>query len=341
MPDPTSALGSGVTVSDEWSYRGFRAIVLEKSRVRVTVLPEHGAKIWEFSSKQAGRDLLYHHPRFDIRSPVFGANVDDWWTGGIDEIAPTGHPSKVGDESLPFLGEFWSQPWQSEIVERGPERAVVHLWAGGVITPLRLDRWMELRAGEACVRTQHRMANVGVEPVDFMWGIHPGISVRPGMRIEVPGSSSVFAEGHPGIDANPGTAFTWPQLPLRDGRTLDLSVTRPPDPPVWELHYIELLDGWLAVVDPVGRSGFGMVFDPKVFPVAWLWTVYGGWRGIYTVALEAWTSYPARLDQAVAAGRQRTLAPQESLETELKLVAIDGVRSVRSISRDGVIEGEV
>jgi hypothetical protein len=48
----------------------------------------------------------------------------------------------------------------------------------------------------------------------------------------------------------------------------------------WELVFVdELSDGWLAVTDPASRSGFAMSFDPDVFPVAWLWGVYGGWRG--------------------------------------------------------------
>jgi len=148
MPDPASVLAKPVSISDDWTFRGFRAVVLENSRVRMTVLPGHGAKVWEFSSKRGGRDLLFHHPRFDVRQPVFGANVDDWWTGGIDEVAPTGHACVIGGENLPFLGEFWSQPWAYEIVDAGPERVVVHLSAGGIITPLRIDRWMELRPDE-------------------------------------------------------------------------------------------------------------------------------------------------------------------------------------------------
>jgi len=340
--DPrTDGVAPRASVSDAWTYRGFDAIVLANDRLRMTVLPGHGAKIVELVGYAAGRDLLYHHPRFDVRTPTFAANVDDWWTGGIDEVAPTGHPSQVAGESLPFLGEFWSQPWQARIVDEGPARARVHLSAGGIITPIRLDRWMEVRPGEPFVRSRHRMTNVGFESVDFMWGIHPGIAVRPGMRIEVPGGAAVYADGHESMDACPGVRFDWPDLPLRGGGTLDLSQTRSAEPPTWALSYIELRDGWVAVIDPEARTGFGMAFDPAVFPVAWLWSVYGGWRGAYVVALEAWTSWPARLDEAIVAGRHRTLEPGESLETEFMLIAIDGFRTVTSIDRSGAVAGEV
>ena len=286
------AFGPGAWISDAWTYRGFPAIVLENGAIRMTVLPGHGAKVVEFVSKAADRDLLYHHPRLDVRPPVFGANVDDWWTGGIDEVAPTGHAAVVAGEQLPFLGEFWSQAWTGRIVEQGPGGVAVELSCSGIISPLRIDRRMELRAGESFVRSTHRLTNVGYEPVPFMWGIHPGIAIRPGARIQVPGRDGTFHEGHPGLGLEPGTHFAWPHLPAVTG-PIDLSVARPADPPSWELAFVEgLRAGWLAVTDPATRTGFAMSFDPAVFPVAWLWGVYGGWRGLYAVALEAWTAQP-------------------------------------------------
>jgi hypothetical protein len=122
---------------------------------------------------------------------------------------------------------------------------------------------------------------------------------------------------------------------------LDLSVARRPDPPSWELVFIEgLTAGWLAVADPVSRSGFAMSFDPEVFPVTWLWGVYGGWRGLYTVALEPWTAQPPRLDDVIAEGRARFLEPHESLETEVKFIAFNGLRSVTDVSPDGAVLGD-
>jgi len=331
----------GATVTSAWSYRGFQALLLENELLRVVVLPGHGARVVQLFSKVAGRDLLYHHPRFDVRAPVFGANVDDWWTGGIDEVAPTGHPCVVNGEQLPFLGEFWSQAWEWTIEEEGPDRVVVRLECGGIITPIRLVRRMELRRSESFVRSSHRLTNVGHEPVPFMWGIHPGLAIRPGARIQAPAGEAVFAEGHAELGLEAGARFAWPLLELPDGRTLDLSVARAPEPPSWELAYLTgLTGGWLAVTDPVTRTGFAMAFDPAILPFVWSWGVYGGWRGVYAVALEAWTSYPARLDEAIAGRRHRTLAPDEVFETEVRFIAFSGIASVAGIDPDGrVLEG--
>jgi hypothetical protein len=119
---------------------------------------------------------------------------------------------------------------------------------------------------------------------------------------------------------------------------IDLSVARPPihRPGSWRRQD----SGWLAVTDPATRTGFAMSFDPAVFPVAWLWGVYGGWRGLYAVALEAWTAQPARLDEVIAAGRARTLEPGEHLETEVRFIAFEGITSVAEVGSDGVVHGE-
>jgi hypothetical protein len=330
----------GATATRNWSYRGFEAVVLENDRIRMTVLPGHGAKVVEFISKRSDRDLLFHHPRFDVRPPVFGANVDDWWTGGIDEVAPTGHPCTVAGEQLPFLGEFWSQAWAVQVVEEGPDIAAVELTASGIITPLRIDRRMELRRGEPLVRSRHRLSNVGVEPFSFMWGIHPGLAIRPGARIQVPASGGTFAEGHPNLGVTPGAGFSWPRLALPGKGSLDLSTAPARDEPTWLLAYLDgLTAGWLAVTDPATRSGFAMSFDPVVLRNVWLWGVYGGWRGIYALALEAWTSFPARLDEAIAARRHRTLAPGEMLETEISFIAYEGLTTVSGVGRDGQVSG--
>jgi len=331
----------GATANDDWTFRGFRAVTLENERLRVTVLPEHGAKVWGFISKAADRDLLYHHPRFDVRAPVFGSNADDWWTGGIDEILPTGAPSTVGGERLPFLGEFWSQAWQYEVESTGPDVARVHLWAQGIITPLRIDKWLELRPGEAVVRGRHRVENVGFGQVDFMWGIHPGFAIRPGGRVQAPARSAVFWEGAPDPGVGQGFRYAWPDFPTGSGSVIDLSVARAPNPPSWDLHFLtDLRAGWLAVTDPQSRSGMALTFDPAVFPAVWLWGVYGGWRGAYTVALEAHTSWPPKLDEAIEAGTNLSLQPMESLETNVHYIAYEGLRSVMDVTPEGAVEGE-
>ena len=75
-----------------------------------------------------------------------------------------------------------------------------------------------------------------------------------------------------------------------------------------------------------------------LFPVVWLWMVYGGWRGYYHAIAEPWTGYPSALAEAVEAGRARVLDPGAVLETEVFTVVYEGVDGVSRLSADGGVE---
>src|SRR6185437_15945446 len=79
--------------------------------------------------------------------------------------------------------------------------------------------------------------------------------------------------------------------------------------------------------DTAALRGFGLTFDPDVFPVVWLWMVYGGWRGYYHAICEPWTGYPSPLAEAVEAGRARVLDPGGVLETSVSAVVYAGVEA--------------
>jgi len=78
-----------VRIDPHWRYHDLRAIVLENARLRLTLLPELGAKIYDLILKPADRNFLWHNPRLEPRRPVYGQNFDDWWCGGWDEVFPT------------------------------------------------------------------------------------------------------------------------------------------------------------------------------------------------------------------------------------------------------------
>jgi hypothetical protein len=97
----------------------------------------------------------------------------------------------------------------------------------------------------------------------------------------------------------------------------------------------DLAAGWVALTDTEIRRGVAIAFDRDVFPHAWLWQVYGGWRGHQHLALEPWSSRPQQVEEAVAAGTARVLAPGASVETELLFALTDGLDAVSSVARLG------
>jgi hypothetical protein len=69
--------------------------------------------------------------------------------------------------------------------------------------------------------------------------------------------------------------------------------------------------------------------------VLWIWQLYGGWRGLYHLAIEPWVGHPVRLEQAIEAGRQPILAPGH-VEYEAAMIVYIGLTSVTRMQRNGM-----
>jgi hypothetical protein len=293
-------------IDDAWSYRGLRCIRLENGHLAVDVLPELGGNIFRLIDKARDHDLLWKSPRVHPHRADLHANFDDHWAGGWDEAFPGGAPSpnRYGDQ-LPYMGELWTQTATYEILEAGPAAVELALTIVTPITPARWVRRLRIERDSPVVSIRYRLEHTGHQPFDFNWGIHP-------------------------VQAS----YDWPTL-----GSLDVRRALGPDAECFALHYLtELDDGWVAATDTEARRGFGLCFDRELFPVVWLWLVYGGWRDYYHAIAEPWTGYPSPLADAVAAGRARVLGPGEVLETEVTAVIYGGVASVSQLQADGSVE---
>jgi hypothetical protein len=330
-----------VRLSSDWSYKGFRTLILENEDIRVTILPDYGAKILEFIVKKADRDLLYHNPRVEIRPPVYGVNVDNWWHGGIDECIPTGQPCNYRGEDYPVLGEVWSLPWNYQVEKNDEQVATVHLSRSTVIAPFHIERWMTLRAHSPVLEMKHKITNLGYSDFEFLWGIHPGIAINPASRIDIPHSKVLIDESSPNNRLGaPGSYYTWPNAKTQTGQEVDMRRVQPPESKTIDMHFATGFDeGWLAVTDSGAKVGFGFAFPKEVFRCIWLWLVYGGWRGLYCAAVEAWTGYPGRLDLAVKNGTCAQLGAGKSLNCETRLVGYTGLTKVDRVTSEGRVEG--
>lgn len=310
---------------------------LENDALRVTVLPELGGHVSELVDLRTGRDLLWRNPRMQPRVAPYGAHFDDWWSGGWDEIFPSGDHGILRGEPLPYMGEMWCIPWSVEAHGDG-DRVSLTATGCGTIAPVRYERTLTLRGDEPVLRVHYRLTSLDVRPLPFTWGIHPTFGVTPAHRIDHPGRSMLVGVASDPSMGEPGEVYEWPRRPdpASPEGWRDAALVRPVTDGVFGGHWVtDLADGWLALTDSATRRGVAVVFDRTVFPHAWLWQVYGGWRAHHHVALEPWTSIPMQLDGAIAAGSARELAPGESIETDLAFVVYEGLDRVTSVRRDG------
>ncbi len=307
----------------------YEAVVLENAALRVTVVPELGGHVTELVDKSVGRNLLWVNPRTSPRAAPYGAYFDDWWSGGWDEIFPSGDQGTLHGERLPYMGELWCVPWTASVGSAGAE-AWFRASSFGTIAPARFERTLSLRGDEPALRVHYRIESLDVRPLPFTWGIHPAFAVTDHHRIDHPGREMLVGVSSAPSMGEPGTTYEWPFLPsgLEAGRgardeSRDMRRVRPREDAVFGGHWAtDLPEGWLSLIDESNGRGVRIEFDASVFPVAWLWQVYGGWRGHEHVALEPWTSRPMDLAGAEAAGTARNLAPGEVLQTDVAFVLL-------------------
>jgi len=332
-------LMKGCRINSDWTYRGMRTLILENELLEVSILIDFGAKIFEFTYKPSDRDFMYHNPRVECRTPVYGVNVDNWWHGGIDECIPTGHVSRYRGEEYPYLGELWSLPWYYNLVKEDAEEIVVHMWRPTIIAPLMVEKWITMKNDEAMLRFHHKITNVSLSNFEFLWGIHPGFTINPNFRIDIPAEDIFIEESLPEDRLGKrGTIYKWPFATDKYGNEVDMRKVQPEEAQTSDFHYvIKLKDGWFALTNSVTKEGFGLVFPKDIFKVVWLWLVYGGWRGIYCAAIEAWTGYPAKLDMAVREGIYSMLGPRECLECDTLAFVYKGVSKVERITSTGEV----
>jgi galactose mutarotase-like enzyme len=329
-----------VKVDLNWTYQDIRTVILENDLLRVVIMPDLGAKIWQITYKPRGKDLLWQNPRLSPRKLPFHANYDDQFFGGWDELYPNDERETINGEAYPDHGEIWTLPWQSSVENTEKGEVTVHLWVETPISCSRIDKWITLREGESKLRFRHTITNNGAVPQPFLWKLHAAVAVDEHSRIDLP-ASHVYLErfGRTRIGKN-GVSYTWPFVEDEQGKRHDMREVLPADSGVGEFQYAtDMKAGWCAVTHTQDRIGFGLAYDAEVFPSCWLFATYGGWRNLNTVVLEPCTGYPVSVNQGLEQGTHRILQSGETIRCEVIATVFEGLDSVESIDTDGNVKG--
>ena len=346
-------------IIDDVIYKGMRTLFLENEVIRIGILLDKGADIFQFLYKPSDTDFLWRSPQGLIRPDRFNASRAsasgpflDTYHGGWQEILPGGGPVDYLGAELGLHGEVTHLGWDYEILDDTPEQVSVKLSVECVRTPFRLDRTMTLQRGIPSLFVEEELTNLSPSPVEFMWGHHPAFGapfLHKGVRLFLPeckatSHSPSFAESS---ILEPGSQFTWPLASLpedADNEHIDLSIVPGSEAGFSELIYLkDLADGWYAVVDPERKLGFGLAWQKEVMPHLWFWSVYGRfpgypwWDRVYVIALEPWTSIPNNLNIAKEWETQATLKGGEQLTFACTATAIVGQAQVSGIDIDGKI----
>ncbi len=347
---------TGCRMSLDYTYKGMRIAYLENEAIRVGILLDKGADVFEFTYKPKQLDFMWQSP-LEMRKPYVATSAltegafHDYFYGGWQEVLPS-----AGWASEPYMGvsqglhgEVSLLPFEATALEDSPDAVSLRTRVRLMRSPLALERTMSLARDKAALIVKERLVNESAAEFAIIWGHHPALGtpfLNENCVLQTTAKKVEVLAFHPNGLWEPGGDYDFPMVPnCRSGKPQDITKVLPKDTrSVDVVFFKELTEGWYAITDPKSRVGFGMAWDKSLFKYLWMWQVYGGhndypWYGrTYNVALEPFTSYPpAGVPNAIKNGTALVMKPNQVIETELAAVAYEAA-SVSRIGRDGSIQ---
>ena len=350
---------SGCRISDAWTYRGLRTAILENDLLRVVVLIDKGADIYQLTHKPTDTEVLWRSP-WGVRDPsrflpTTGSPTSLWldvYEGGWQTVLPAGgYPSSYAGAEVGLHAEVNTMPWDAVIAEDTPQRVSLRCWARTYRTPFYVRKTLSLAQGSPSLQIEETLVNEGEEPVPCVWGQHIALGgdiLDEHCVISLPGGRIInhAEEFHPNNRLKAGFEGPWPWSEGRDGGRIDMRLIPPKRARFNDQSYLaDLAEGWYALTNQRLKLGFGFIFPKEVFRYIWYWQMFGGgfgypWYGrTYNIGLEPFTSYPnLGLQAAIENGTALTLEPGQSVTAEMKAVVFQAEGEVESISLDGTVK---
>jgi galactose mutarotase-like enzyme len=318
------------------SINSLRSVVLENAFLRIVVLPEAGARIWQITYKPLAADILWNHSGLAPSAQALHASYDDNWCGGWDDLFPNDEAGLLAGLQVPDHGELWTGSWDT--LPRDDKNLVrLDLRFHTPITHFLVERSLSLRRDSCVLELQYRLTNQSSIPLPFLWKLHPAFTVSAQHRIDFPAMKVVRETDFPGTLETAPPVFDWPIADTAAGR---LDLRNVPDVSSRALHFFYgtgYTQGWCGITNRSNRLAAALRFDPQVFSSCWLFATHGGWNDLNVVVLEPATGYPFRIQSMIDSGRAHVLAPGESLATTVLFSVQEGLDSIGGIAEDGNI----
>ena len=251
--------------------QGWKAEVLENDFLKVSVIPELGAKIAQIRDKHVNYDWLWEDPTRPLRARQETDKYDEHDITGFDECFPNiGISSYPGDPNitLPDHGELWSQAWSCEKTDDSIISTAI-----GKVLPYKFERKITLK--DRSLVFSYAIENTGQESFKGFWSAHPLFNAVEGMQILLNGNRPMTKEfgfsgriGSDGVDGYAGhlDTYTWPNTVGESGRSYDLSQITLAEPLTDKVVVSAPDDGVITLLNPRHKCAVRFSFDPKQIP---------------------------------------------------------------------------
>jgi galactose mutarotase-like enzyme len=306
-----------------------RAVVLESELLRVTVLPEHGARIASLVYRPEGREILWAPPGLrGLPAPTYGMAYADHPAVGIDECLPTIGADAFNGRALPDHGEAWSVPWALSTGKNYIETVVTLRHS-----PLRFNRAVSFARADA-IRLDYTVTNTSNAPEPVLWALHPLMRWENGTRVILPPEVTQVEVGAVmGMSPlRPNSTAAWPQTDRLDIGGAELNHTG--EPAAAKCYIGPLAERWAALHDLLSGVAVGFSFTT---PMLGLWLNRGAWGGYTHVAIEPTTGTSDLLSEAVERENVLSVPANGTATWSVTIGVAGGIASVRGVEPDGRI----
>ena len=328
----------GCTITDEWTFKGMRVVWLENEILRIGILPDRGADIFEVKYKPKDLNVLLNLPgRLRNLTTDFSQmrntqnQFEDNYYGGWQEILPNSPSFTYRNASLGQHGEVSLIPWEYGIVNTSSEEVSVRLKGRPVRVPVSIEKTITLKQGLGNIEVTEKLVNESNTDLDLMWGHHIALGLPfVGTELKVRTNAKHIISEPEMPDQRRfkhGLETEWPQAFSIDGIETDASVFPSPDKGRFsELSYLTGYEGKgkYEVYNGDMDLTFQVEWDPNVFSCLWMWQErnaiedFPWWGNCYTLALEPWSSkWTSDPDAAIARGEWLKLKAGQTISTSL------------------------
>lgn len=283
---------------------GFDFYGLRSDRVELRVVPELGAKVTHLLDLHRGREWMWHPADRKLFRRPLGAAFAEGPIGGLNECIPTIAACQWRGRRLPDHGEAWTEAWSidQDAFAKGCITTRLQL----PLTPLLIER--AIRIDGARVVLNYALTNIGNETEEYLWAMHPLLTVRPGDRLRLPDEvKKVTTYLALASDLGPfGHTWSWP-APMPNRRE-DLLLSRN-DPSAIKFFTPPLRRCWACVENEKTGDFLEICCDARELDTLGIWINRGGWNDYHHLAIEPTNGCPDDLDTAVTSWRRHGSLP--------------------------------
>ena len=289
-------------------------ILLENEFLQVEILPQDGGRIVSLVDKKNNCPLIWTNVRTENVHRYYNCDYDDLSNGGLEEAFPTVQPCVVDGLHYPFFGEIWNLEWS--IKEYDDEH--ITLFCFSPVCAAKVIKNFFLSSESKTLVVEYSIENLSFKEFPYIFGFHPSFVLYKGTKLEVPdGNYDMYIS--PGQEEGSILSFKYP---LFQGE--DISIAKDEASYVYyNFLSFPTNKGEYSVIHPFNNSGVRVNFDSNFFKCLSLWPLYGGCRGFYCLMTEAFTAWPAKLDEAIEKNHAYWIPAKEKITTSVSYSLIN------------------